>query len=414
MATELILGDETKLRMPNPFDRVDLLALRQTREANTVLAPVIGEQYREVRLEAVVGDSPVQLRAAFDPDNDTEDRALLESLSSDGQRLPVLLAEVDGAEHKQYVPLDGHRRLAALRRLERSTVKAVIVRAGSLECDLISLTANVRKNLAPLELARAVGRLKEQHGLHVDAITQRVGLARSYVFELLALAQADPAIVAAVEAQRISAKTAGVVLKAKSDDQPGMLKLAEECQLSEAQARKLLEEVDKHDVTPEQAALKLHYIHEDARSDTQSAPLETTPAPDLSLAPETRPPKSAPAPLVREEFLSDIRALFPEIDESRAAALADLAADHAQSRKVVRAACLLMLSNWDVTEAVEGAELSQRDPHARKIVAMLELSGELEDLLRQGQHSRECAPMLVGFIRRIATVKKLALSLKSD
>ena len=103
--------------------------------------------YRLVRLSEIVGASPLQLRASFDPDADEQDRSLLESLASDGQRLPVLLLENPNSLPPAYTPLDGHRRIEALRRLKHEWVQAVIHSSGSLECDLITLTANVRKHL---------------------------------------------------------------------------------------------------------------------------------------------------------------------------------------------------------------------------------------------------------------------------
>jgi hypothetical protein len=64
--------------MPNVFGRS-----RQSRGIGSNARPVIGEQYAEVSLEAVVDDSPLQTRAPFDPAHDEDDAALLESLRSE-------------------------------------------------------------------------------------------------------------------------------------------------------------------------------------------------------------------------------------------------------------------------------------------------------------------------------------------
>jgi ParB/RepB/Spo0J family partition protein len=146
-----------KVQMPNTFNPASLDKLRSAQAVAQTSRPVMGEQYREVLLTAVMRDSPIQSRAALDPENDDEDRALVESIEASGQREPAHLAEIEGSCPPEYAILDGHRRIAALRHLKRETVKAIIVRQGSQECDLISLTANVRKNLTPLELARSVG-----------------------------------------------------------------------------------------------------------------------------------------------------------------------------------------------------------------------------------------------------------------
>ena len=59
MATPLYLGDESKIQMPNAFGSVNVQALRQAQAGERTSAPVIGEQYRDVRLSAVVGESPL-------------------------------------------------------------------------------------------------------------------------------------------------------------------------------------------------------------------------------------------------------------------------------------------------------------------------------------------------------------------
>ncbi len=102
--------------------------------------------------------------------------------------------------------------------------------------------------------------------------------------------------------------------------------------------------------------------------------------------------------------------MFPEVTEEQTAEVAELAIDHAQPRKIVKAACLLLLSNWEPVRAIEGAELSANDPQVRRVVKMLDLCLELEGMFRSGTHSRECAPMLVGLMRRLLATKRMALN----
>jgi ParB/RepB/Spo0J family partition protein len=415
MAAELHLGDETKLRMPNPFVRIDMQALRQAQANLADHAPAATDEYCEVRLDAIVGDSPVQVRAAFDPDGDDEDRALVESLRSDGQRLPVLLAESDATGEQRYLPLDGHRRIAALQHIGHPTVKAVVVHAETLECDLISLTANVRKNLAPMELARVVNRLETQHGLKPDEIAQRVGLTRSYVWDLRRLTKAPQAIRAALEANRVTAHLAMTLLKAPEDQQQQLLELADTYQLSQPQVARLLDEARENNLAPDEAAAKLHFIgsptSENPSVGQPVAPAETQAKPE-TRSEEARTVTRAPeVAQTREEIIAYVRGAFPEVDVDQAAGLADLAVEHAQPRKVIQAACLMLLNKYDVTEAIEGAELSRREADIRRILSMLDLCLELEDLLRNHSYSRECAPMLAGLIRRLVATKRLALKL---
>src|SRR5688572_28090809 len=126
MSTDLYLGDESKLRMPNPYGHLNVQELLLARGGQPGQAAGNGEEYRQVPLTAIAGQSPMQVRAAFDPEADAEDQALVASLKVDGQRVPVLLVEAGSDSAGQYTPLDGHRRIAALRYIGQPTVKAII------------------------------------------------------------------------------------------------------------------------------------------------------------------------------------------------------------------------------------------------------------------------------------------------
>jgi ParB/RepB/Spo0J family partition protein len=402
MTANLHLGDESKLHLSNPYGRLNLKS-RHPLPSNGGAAGQ--DHYREVPLADIVGQHPMQTRAAFDPHHDDEDQALVDSLASEGQLVPVLLAQSASGEPPQYVPLDGHRRIAGLRHLGRATIRAFIVHAETPECDLISLTANVRKNLTPLELAQALARLENEHHLKPDEIARRVGLTRSYVWKLRRLSTAPPAVREAVAAKRISALAADALLRAPAEHQPAALELAVNQRLSEAQLDRLLEACTKQNLRPEQAAQALHLIATPAPT---SAPPATQPA--------TKPEKTKiqADELTREAIVAYVQEIFPEVTEEQADGVAELAVDHAQPRKIVKAACLLLLSNWDPVRAIEGAELSARDPQVRRVVNMLDLCLELEAMLRSGTDSRECAPMLVGLMRRLLATKRMALNVEKQ
>jgi len=406
MAAELQLGDESKLHMSNPFERRNLKTLLPKSAEQDIVGQ---DEYRDVPLAAINGQSGMQVRAAFDIDHDDEDRALVESLTSDGQRVPVLLAQTASGDSPQYTPLDGHRRIAALRHIGRSHVKAVVVRAATLEYDLISLTANVRKHLTPLEMAEALARLESEHSLKPDDVARRVGLTRSYVWRLRRLVKAPPAIREAVQANRISAHVAVALLKAPEEHQQAALELADSYQLSEPQVVRVLEESAKRKLTPDQAAQALLLI---------SAPVNPSAselAPSLPASPEKRQSVGdGLGEATREAIVKYALEMFPEVTEEQAGGVAELVIDQPQPHKLAKAACLLILSNWEPIRAAEGAELSTHDPQVRRVVAMLDLCLELEGMLRSGTYSRECAPMLVGLMRRLLATKRLALKLEKE
>ncbi|MCC7362038.1 MAG: ParB/RepB/Spo0J family partition protein [Anaerolineales bacterium] len=402
MTANLHLGDESKVYFSNPYGRHQL---KSRRAMSPTPNDASQDHYREVPLAEIAGQRHIQTRVAFDPQHDDEDQALVDSLASEGQLVPVLLAQSAGGDTPQYSPLDGHRRIAGLRLLGRATVRAFIVRAATRECDLISLTANVRKNLTPLELAEALARLENEHKLKPDDIARRVGLTRSYVWKLRRLSAAPPAVREAVAAKRITAHVADALLRAPEEHQQAALDLAVNCQLSEPQVERVLEACAKNSsLTPEQAAQALKLI---------SAP-SVAPSPPAPVAAKQDKSNGQAGELTQEAIVAYIQEVFPEVTSEQAAGVAELAVDHDQPRKIVKAACLLLLSNWEPVRAIEGAELSERDPQVRRVVNMLDLCLELEAMLRSETKSRECAPMLVGLMRRLLATKRLALKFEKE
>jgi ParB/RepB/Spo0J family partition protein len=390
MPATLHLGDESKLRPPRAFAH-----LRPGHGLAPLAVTGAGEPYREVRLDAIAGESPLQTRRPFDPQDD-EDAALIVSLSSDGQRVPVLLVEERQGDLLTYRPLDGHRRIAALRHLGRDTVKAVIYRADSLECDLITLTANVRKHLSPMEQARALARLRERHQLPNDAIAQKAGISRACFYQLSALLETDPAIQAEVEQSRLSAKAARELGKAPRSQQPELAAVAARYEVNPQDAERLVEHVAEGRQTPEAAALRLGLKR---RSSEQTAPSS------LSI---TEEPARVDAPGVegaRRLIVGCIPDLSPRVVQN----LAEAAGQRQATSAIVKAATLLVSSGWEVADACSAAGLAARRPDIRKLLAMADLCSDLDNLIAEEKTSAECAPMLAALIRKLSAAKQAAL-----
>lgn len=391
----------SKVQMPNTFSAASLDKLRAARadSAPQTSKPVMGEQYREVFLSAVVRESALQSRPAFDPESDDDDSALVASIESSGQRTPAQLAEVEGSCPPEYAILDGHRRIAALRHLKRETVKAIIVRQGTQECDLISLTANVRKNLAPLELARAVGRLRERHSLTLAEIAQSVGLSKRYVEMLVSLLKADPAIQAEVEAGRISAKTVRVLSQAPAEDQAALTQVVAEGGLSDVQTRRLMERVATTGEEPQEAAVILGFTS----AKTKEAENTSTEAQTKSPSPKRRP--TVNSPLAFESALAVLMDLCPELSDEARASLARLAVEHTASLAVLKVAGVLVVAGQTPEEALKSAQSIGPHPHARKIMALMSVCGELRDLVRGGRLNAEARPLLGVVVSRMAELE---------
>ncbi len=417
MPTRLHLGDESQIKMPDMFGHLNPAALRRAQAVAQSALPIPGERYREVKLSAITEDSPLQVRAPFDPEQDEDDRALLESLEGDGQRVPVLLVEDPDSQAPAFTILDGHRRIAALRRLNRETVKAVVFDQETVECDLITLTANVRKHLTPLQQARAIARLRERHQLTVEEIARRVGLTPRYLSELKALVETDPTLQAALESGSIKAKTALALGQAPREHQPRLAEIAAAHGLSEAEAKRLVTRLHDTSETPEQAARALGFIPAESQPDeehpsvprvTHEAQRETASSPPASKHRHKRGQG-----LTTEAAVTLIQSGFPEIEARAAQSLAELAVQQSANANVLKAATLLTLGGLKMETAIKTAWATANDPGVRKLLRVVDAFIDARTvILDKARCASEYAPMLGAIAKQAAGLKQAVARMK--
>jgi len=121
-------------------------------------------------------------------------------------------------------------------------VDAIIVRAGTPQSDLITLTARVRKNFSPMEWAGALKRLL-QDGLSLADIARGTGLVHQRLSEWKQLLDLAPEVQAALEQGRVSLQVALALGRAPLTFQPELARLAAQYDLTETKARQLAERV---------------------------------------------------------------------------------------------------------------------------------------------------------------------------
>ncbi len=368
------------------------------------LSQAAGPHYLNVELRTIVGASPLQVRAPFNPEADEQDQALLASLESDGQRLPVLLVENPDTTPPTYTPLDGHRRIEALRRLKRDRVQAIVHSAGSLDCDVITLTANVRKHLTPLEQARAVVRLRDRHSLKMEDIARRVGLSVRYLSELRALLDTDPSIQAALEQGQLRAKTALALGQAPLEVQPQLVKIAEGQTVTEADAKRWVERMIGNGESPEQAARAVGLI--------ATPPVADAPAPTAAGAAPA--PAQPPAKVrVRREAALNVEtatallgSTFLQVEPALITGLAAAAVEHKASAAQLKLAALLALAGSEPAKAVEDAGYAARHPSVRKLVPIVDVLADLRSLVKARRYTRETADMCAALSRQFGELKQ--------
>jgi len=158
--------------------------------------------------------NPEQPRRHFDR---TALAELAESIARHGVLQPLLVSE-DGANG--YVVIAGERRWRAAQAAGLKTVPAVIrERLGARDELALALVENLqRRDLSPLEEARAFEHLRSEHGLSQAEIADQVGMDRSTVANSLRLLRLPEEIQELVETGRLSAGH-GRALLALPDDE---------------------------------------------------------------------------------------------------------------------------------------------------------------------------------------------------
>jgi ParB family transcriptional regulator, chromosome partitioning protein len=160
----------------------------------------------EIPLDRIVAN-PAQPRTRFDEGALAE---LASSIREHGVLQPLLVHEHEGV----FVLVAGERRWRAARIAGLTAVPAVVRELVADDDDLqLALVENLqRRDLTPLEEARAFELLRTKSGLSQAQIADRVGIDRSTVANALRLLKLSPEIQAMVEEGRLSAGHARALL----------------------------------------------------------------------------------------------------------------------------------------------------------------------------------------------------------
>lgn len=140
---------------------------------------------------------------------------LAASIADVGLLQPILVRPV--AEGR-YEIIAGERRWRASKRAGLTHIPA-IVRAASHSTALeIALIENIqRKDISPIECARAYQRLSQEFGLTQEQIAEKVGKSRSAVANCMRLLRLSPEMQAAIEAGTLSEGHAKVLLGVENE-----------------------------------------------------------------------------------------------------------------------------------------------------------------------------------------------------
>ncbi len=165
-----------------------------------------GEEGESVALSEIL-PNPYQPRTDFAEEDLAE---LADSIKRNGLLQPLLVRRKgDG----RYELIAGERRLRAARLAGLQQVPVIVRHCTDQEAMEFALVENLqRKDLNPMETARAYHRLLREFGLTQDALAQRVGKDRSSVANLVRLIHLPSEIQQDIEAGRLTVGHAKVLL----------------------------------------------------------------------------------------------------------------------------------------------------------------------------------------------------------
>jgi ParB family chromosome partitioning protein len=178
--------------------------------------------------------NPYQPRRSFD---DEALAPLVASIAEHGVIQPILVTEVlDG-----YQLVAGERRLRAARRAGLDRIPAVVRQLADPQQLELALVENLqRDDLDPIEVALAFRQLIDEFGFTQEALSERVGRARSTVTNTLRLLDLDAEVQAALVDGRISEGHARAIGGLPPDHQSRVLGSIVDRELSVRQAEELV------------------------------------------------------------------------------------------------------------------------------------------------------------------------------
>ncbi len=162
--------------------------------------------FRDLPIDAISA-SPNQSRRNFAADALNE---LADSIRAEGLMQPIVVREKGKGEFQL---IAGERRWRACKSIGMKTIPARVMKASDASSAAMTLIENLqRENLDPIEEAFGIGSLMRDFNLTQEAVSERVGKARSSIANSLRLLSLDREIQGYISKGQISVGHAKVLL----------------------------------------------------------------------------------------------------------------------------------------------------------------------------------------------------------
>lgn len=156
-----------------------------------VFGDVKNAQLVAIKLGALL-ENPYQPRKVM---NQEHVRELADSIEQSGLLQPIVVTPLPQNPNKFYI-VAGHRRVEAIRLLNRDSIEAIIVNVDDTQLRLNALVENLqRENLSAFEEAFAVKAMVDA-GLKQTEIAEKLGKSKGFVSQLMRITELDEDLIA--------------------------------------------------------------------------------------------------------------------------------------------------------------------------------------------------------------------------
>ena len=144
-------------------------------------------------------------------------KELAASVMLHGVVTPVILRKLEGED--KYELVAGERRCRAAKMAGLKTVPAIIKEYGDAEMSEVALIENIqRRDLTPIEEAKAYVTLMETYGLTQEKLATRVGRGRSLIANLVRLLELPAVAIEALESGELTVGNARPILAVAKEE----------------------------------------------------------------------------------------------------------------------------------------------------------------------------------------------------
>jgi ParB family chromosome partitioning protein len=185
--------------------------------------------------------NPFQPRKEFDEKSIEE---LANSIEKYGLLQPIVVIK----DEKNYILVAGERRLRAVKKLGQKEIKAIVLDIDLNSLRELALIENIqRENLNPIEIAKSLKSLIDEHGYTHEELAKIISKSRSYVTNLLRLLNLPESVQEKIKNNEISVGHAKIMTNLDENEIERVVSEIKDKKLNVRETEKLINKIKNKD-----------------------------------------------------------------------------------------------------------------------------------------------------------------------